>query len=126
MTRVVCSLEHPIIFVFDFDNEEVEIPDYDPDSVVSKNQCCLSVRAVSETDGDVNLSLNESLYSNEHKFMTEVFEGTIFVPNERLAIVNSINEKLLETEVSSKHVGVRVLVDNEDLPESIEVFTFSP
>lgn len=126
MTRVVCSLEHPIIFVFDFDNEDVEIPEYDESKVVSRNENCLSVRAISDVDGDVKIGLNESVPENMDVTMIEVFKGTIATPNRKLSVVNSQNEKLLETDVSTERTGVRVMVDDEKFPERIEVATCGP
>lgn len=122
MTQVVCSLEHPIIFIFDYDYKDVEIPEYDETQVVSRNEHCLSVRAISDVDGDVKIGLNENVSISN---MIEVFRGTINTPNNKLAVVNSQNEKLLETEVSGGKAGVRIAVDVEDFPEYIEVTTFT-
>ena len=46
MAHVVCSLEYPIIFIFDPDYKDIEIPEYDESQVVSKNEYCLSVRVI--------------------------------------------------------------------------------
>lgn len=120
MTRIICSLEHPIVFIFDYDCDEVEIPEYDESEVVSSNELCISVRAISDVDGDVQIGLNDSPLTID---MIEAFVGMIGTPNKKLSVVNSNNDKLLETQVVSDKTRVKVLVNHADFPERIEIYT---
>lgn len=123
MARVTRLLKHPIIFILDFDCEEVYIPEHDRTQIVSFNEFCLSVRAMSDVDGSVQIALNEG---SSGVSMIEVFAGTLNTPSRRIAIVSSSNEKLLETEVPENRTGVVVLVDEKNFPSRIEVSTFDP
>lgn len=53
MTTATYSPTHPIAFVFDFANKAMEVPVYDPDKPVSANDSCISIRTISDVDGDV-------------------------------------------------------------------------
>lgn len=121
MTQAVCSLEHPIIFIFDYDYDGIEIPEYNEAQVVSANEYCLSARVISDVDGDVKIGLNENISTTN---MIEVFKGKINTPNNKLAVITSQNEKLLEADGLGEKTGLQVFVDNESFPEHIEIITF--
>lgn len=121
MTKVRYIPDHPVVFVFDYENHEVEIPEYDPEKTVSSNDSCASIRTVADVDGDVTIGLDDPVGFNVR--MTEAFVGTIKAPNGKIAIVNSENEKLLETDLASQSTSVRISVDNLDHPTKVMVET---
>jgi len=116
----VC-LVHPILFVFDFSNRAFSVPEYDPGAPVSANETGLSVKAVSEVDGEVTVYLTDLIPPDVSARAHEVFVGSIPAPSKKVAVVTSENEKLLEAEVPSTAAQVRVLVDEPDSPTSIWV-----
>ena len=119
MIRTRASLSHPIVFVMDFDNDGVEVPDYNPGSVTSANASCVSVGAISDTDGEVEVSLADPRDDVSVESYIHVFEGVINTPAQRIAIVTSENEVLAQAAVTSKRTAVAVFVDDKLLPSNI-------
>jgi hypothetical protein len=112
---------HPILFVMDFSNDAVEIPEYKPESVTSSNESCVSVRTVADVDGEVTVFLSDGLPPGAQSDARPVFSGSIRTPSGRLALVTSENEKLVECDFGADKVGVRIFVDDEDYPTTIWV-----
>src|SRR5687767_3004225 len=107
---------HPILFVMDFANKDAEIPAYDPASLVSSNDSCVSVRTIADVDGEVTVLLIQSLPEEDAQSAVEVFTGKVLTPSGSIALVTSENEKLIERAVAGKEAVVRVLVDDEANP----------
>lgn len=112
---------HPIVFVMDFSNDAVEIPDYDPEAVASSNDTCVSVRTIADVDGEVTVWLGSDLSSDAEGIARLVFEGAIRVPSGSLAVVISENEKLLECTVGRETAELRIFVDDEEHPARVWV-----
>lgn len=118
MTTVNCSLSHPIIFIFDFDNKLMNVPEYDSESTVSFNDVCVSVKAISDVDGELEVTL---IYDDENKCpeLKQVFYGSIQTPNRKISVVTSLNEKLIELNVDSKLSSIKIYVDEFEFPSRI-------
>lgn len=114
------SAPHPIVFVFDFLNELMEVPEYDANSVTSANNSCVSVRTIADVDGDVTANLATDI-PNDVTNAVKVFHGAIDSPNKKIALVTSENEKLLELGVSSIKAEIRIFVDDVKNPSRIWV-----
>ncbi|WP_437784547.1 hypothetical protein [Sorangium sp. So ce1097] len=110
---------HPIIFFFDPSNENMEVPAYDPERVVSSNASCVSIRTISDVDGDVTATLDVSVPLGARVGGVEVFRGIIDTPGKIVALVTSENQVLIEMNVNCFRVPVRVLVDDEMHPARI-------
>ncbi len=121
MSTKVYSSEHPIVFVFDFQNERMEVPVYDPESVVAANESCISVRTIADVDGEVTVTLASSAPRDTMDVGLEVFHGTIDVPSRKVSIVTSQNQKLIEMDVKDTKASVRVLVNEKQNPSRIWV-----
>jgi hypothetical protein len=119
MNAVSVELEHPILFVFDYTNRSMQIPEYDNEITVSANSSALSVKAVSEVDGPVQVHLSAEIPRNVLERLSVVFRGTIDVPNNRVSVVTSDNKKLLELDIGRAEADVTVAVDNEMHPSDI-------
>lgn len=121
MTTVTYTPSHPIIFIFDFLNENMEVPEYDPLEVVAANNSCLSIRTIADVDGDVTVELLQA-FPNDHSNMgEEVFQGAIHAPNRKIAVVTSLNEKLLEADVSDTKVNIHIFVDEKENPSRVQI-----
>lgn len=104
MATTTYSPPHPIVFVFDFSNKNVAVPEYDSNAVTSANESCVSIRTIADVDGEVTVNLVEALPCNVADIGFEVFCGTINAPGRKVALVTSQNEKLLEeTGVAVRH-----------------------
>jgi hypothetical protein len=113
------ELEHPIIFVFDYENRDVRIPDYDEALTVSASASSLSVKAISQVDGAVRLHLQTGLPDDVLNRSNVVFRGALSVPNRRVSVVTSENKKLLELEIGEPNAEIVVAVDDTKYPSEI-------
>lgn len=114
---------HPIVFVMDFLNDDVEIPEYDPETVASSNDTCVSVRTIADVDGEATVVLADRLPPAEVGVAQQVFVGSIRTPNGKVALVTSENQTLVECDVGKDTVGLQIFVDDEAHPTTIWVVT---
>jgi hypothetical protein len=124
MTSVTCELEHPILFVFEFANSEVQIPQYDEENVVSANESAISIRTIQAIDGSVTIHLGQSFPAVVKRGIKPVFRGLVSTPGCRINVVTAQNEQLLDMEVSGAVTGVLVTVDNDQHPTEIWIQAF--
>jgi hypothetical protein len=113
---------YPIVFVMDFSNDAVKIPEYDPRHVAASNNTCVSVRTIADVDGEVTVFLADSPPSHADGLGCHVFTGDIQAPSGAVAVVTSENEKLLEHSVGKETVELQIFVDDEDHPSKVWVF----
>jgi hypothetical protein len=118
------SLTHPILFVMDFHNNEATIPGYSPESVVSANSSCISVKAIADVDGEVTALLADRMEGTALTGLRKVFEGKIMTPTRKVAIVTSDNESAIEIDVSGKITTVIVHVNDLEHPSRLLIETF--
>ena len=117
-------LPHPIVFVMDSSNESVEIPEYDPETIISSNNTCISVRTISDVDGEVTLGLAEKNLPTDAQASTmRVFASSLRTPSRRIALVTSENQTLIECSVGADEVTLQIFVDDESQPATIWVVT---
>lgn len=119
MKAITYRPSHPIVFIFDFANKEIEVPEYDPNSVVSANDSCISVRTIADVDGEVTIELIDNSADIKDLNPIEVFNGTINFPGHKINVVNSHYEKLLEAEIFKTRAKIQVLVDDKEYPSKI-------
>jgi hypothetical protein len=98
------------LFVFDFKNSDMQVPEYDESQVVSANESAISIRVISETDGAVTVHLERSLPDVVLRRTKEVFRGLVSTPGGRISVVTSQNEQLLELDVASPTTSLLVAV----------------
>jgi hypothetical protein len=119
MTTISYSPTHPILFIADYSNEHLEVPEYNRASVIAANQSCVSVRTISDVDSYITVSLTPAPTTDAAANGIEVFLGMIDSPSRRVAVVTSHNERLLAIDVGNRTASIRVLVNEEDHPSRI-------
>jgi hypothetical protein len=117
MPSVTYSSPYPIIFICDSSNQYEEIPEYDPSTVVSVTDTCISIRANSEIDSEVTVVLERNLTLGFRGI--EVYCGSIHTPSGRVSVIDSENNRLLESGETGAKTFIRIWVDNEEHPENI-------
>jgi hypothetical protein len=117
MQTVRRALPHPIVFVFDFANDKVAVPEYDDQQVTSSNEACISVRVIADVDGEAAITLVDQGF--EPPDTIKVFEGVVYAPTRRLSVVTSHNESLVETATNSDRPRVRIWVNDEEYPSEV-------
>jgi hypothetical protein len=110
-------LPHPIFFVFDHHNPDIEIPQHAEASVAS-TPSCVCVPALASVDGQVTISLSRHPAPPEPAFASQIFSGLIAAPSGHVSVVTSENQKLLELPVASARPWVRILVDDPRFPST--------
>ncbi len=117
MTLATYLPTHPILFVFDYENKEVAIPTYDPDSVASATPTCISVRTIADVDGSLTVSLTESMPPGA--FGVEVFKGRVATPSRSISVVTAQDEVLVRQLISQEEAAVTIVVDDTQHPSRI-------
>lgn len=112
---------HPIVFVMDFLNHDVEVPEYNPKTVVSNNDTCVSVRTIADADGEATVVLADHLPPDTAGAARRVFVGKIRTPSGMVALVTSENQKLVECKVKKDTVDLEIFVDDEVHPTTVWV-----
>jgi hypothetical protein len=126
MNERTLSLDHPILFVEDFSNPELVIPEYSKDSVVSSNASCISIRAIMYVDGEVVVRLLCGNPLTLPHGLSQVFEGVIATPGKNVAIVTSDNEKIIDVDVPGESTRIIVRVNDEEFPSDILIEAHEP
>jgi hypothetical protein len=121
MPSTTYSSPFPIVFICDSTNRNQQIPEYDPSRVASATSTCISVRTVSEVDGEVTAFLEEALSLEVQRDAIEVYSGRVDAPGGRIALVDSEDTKLLESGFVGTRPRVRVFVDDDMHPTTVWV-----
>lgn len=121
MSQATVALSHPILFVMDFGNDDMIVPTYDEESLTANNDSCVSVRTIADVDGDVTVRLNRVAGNSTASTGIQVFQGDVATPTGRIAVVTSLNEKILEMDVASATTRVVITVDDLRHPAQVNV-----
>jgi hypothetical protein len=125
MMNATFSPPHPIVFVFDFSNDAMTVPEFVHGRLTASNESCVSVMTIADVDGDVTVGLAPSA-SELPAGKREVYRGSLRTPGKKLAIVTSQNEKLVEIDVDSDCTGIVITVDDEQHPSEVWVAAEAP
>lgn len=119
MKKATFSLEHPILFVDDFSNQDIVIPEHSPERVVSATPSCLSINTIADVDGEISVTLiSEGEAQAPPEFFT-VFEGKLATPNRKVAVVTSEDKKTIEIDVKKRTTNIKVSVNDTTFPSDI-------
>jgi hypothetical protein len=121
MSEATISLSHPVLFITDFSNSGVTIPEYSAESTVSATPSCISIRVIADVDGDVTVKLIGEQRSSASSDLVKVFEGPIATPGRKLAVVTPHNERITEIDVVGNVTMTRVSVNEMDFPSEVLV-----
>ncbi len=111
MNEIHVALDHPVVFVGDFENKGLRVPALLPDMVASCTENCVAIRARSYVDGDVIICLSGGEHSAPSDYV-QVFTGRILAPSRRIAVISSENEILSELGLDSIYASLKVAVDD--------------
>ncbi|QTD49690.1 hypothetical protein [Sulfidibacter corallicola] len=116
---IALDLPHPIIFLYDADNGQMEIPEYVDGKTIASNRTCVSVGTQASVDGPVTLRLVKKAPKEIVESFIQIFEGVIDSPKKTLSIFTSEGASALEINVRTNHPNIIVWVDNIDVPGSV-------
>ena len=117
------SLSPPnaILFIFDMENENVSVPEYIDNVLTAANASCASVGTQADVDGEVLVQLQNQLSSTDTGICQQAFKGYIETPSNKIAVVTSECDKVLEKDVKGTKTEVCIWVDDLDFPSTVLV-----
>jgi hypothetical protein len=121
MNEITLSLDHPILFVEDFSNPALRVPEYSSGSIASATPSCISIRVVTYIDGEVLVRLVGNEPPPLTHSLVNVFNGTIHTPGKKVAVVTSENERVLEVNVSGEATQIKVSVNDTQFPTEVQI-----
>lgn len=119
--EITLSISNAIIFLYDLASEDIQIPEYIDDVLVSANEKCVSIGTQTDVDGDVTIRLSNQIDASDKKSCKQVFDGFVSTPGKKLAISTSEDEAILQTDVKEEKTQVFVWVDDSGFPSMVLV-----
>jgi hypothetical protein len=122
MTTVTVAPPYSIIFVCDPSNPAVEIPEYDPDRLISANDTCISIGTLASDDGTTEISLHEQPTPPDISGLSEAFKGPLSVPSGCVQVITAERECLMFQVMPKKEVDVSIWANDIREPNRIAIF----
>ncbi len=119
--EVVVSPDHPILFIEDMGNNDVTVPEHNPNYPVSSNENCISFDILSYVDGETYVKLVDHENFSEKITHEKVFFGDIRTPEKKLCIATAENKVVLKTHVGNTITSLRIWVDEKKNPSSVVI-----
>ncbi|TDF34395.1 hypothetical protein EYS14_24780 [Alteromonadaceae bacterium M269] len=117
--KATLPIPYAIVFVHDLNNHEIEVPEYEDNTLITSNGECLSIGTQADVDGDVTINLSANTESIEKKGLSKAFEGTIASASKRVAVSTSEGDIVLTMEVECEITVLSIWVDDVLYPSSI-------
>jgi hypothetical protein len=120
MIEIDASLTHPMVFIFDYENLDVDIPDVSGETLVTASDSCIAVQTVVEIDGDVSISV----FSASEVVEKEIYKvGTFYIvtPTGRLSVVSAKDKELAYVQISKKDTYFNLYANDFNSPTTVYV-----
>lgn len=118
--EAMLSVPNAIVFILDPETRDIKVPQYDSERTAASNAACVSIKTLADVDGDVTIRL-EKRDAAATDNLEMVFAGEVETPNQRLAVVTSSFERIVETAVPGGLAKVTVAVDDPASPALIVI-----
>jgi hypothetical protein len=116
--RVSIESDHPIIFLYDPDNSDMEVPAHTRGRLVDFNTTCVAVGTRYRAEGPTDVILCDEAQSANGVL---VFEGMIATPNNVIAVNTSERENWISMPTRSAESLLRVWANDRMIPSEIEI-----
>jgi len=114
---VSLRVPHSILFVWDLQNENASVPEYQDNTLISYNEGCVSVGTRLETDGETTISFVE----RPSAAATAVFRGSLQTPSGSLSISTSSDDGILSIGVDRPTTTISIFANDMLFPSRIDV-----
>lgn len=122
MSCVTFSPPNAIVFVLDPENSDAEVPSYVDGQLTAATASCVSVGTQADVDGETEVSLAwEADAGALAPDMHHTFTGIIETPANKLAVVTSQSDCVLEMDVQGDKVEVSISVDDLINPARVAI-----
>jgi hypothetical protein len=115
--RLNLAVPRGMLFLYDWDNLDAEIPEYNEDTTVSGTLTALSIALISDEDGRAEIVLGEAESQEELPFHFGVF--SLNCPNMSLSLCVMGDEEVERIAVTEKEIEVSVSGNADKFPSSI-------
>lgn len=119
MGQAVLNPPNAILFVLDPTNKNIVVPPYVDDELTAATNTCVSVGTQAEIDGETEVRLETGAITCAD--LQQVFLGVIATPGNRVAVVTSNFQCVLEAEVPGGTVEVSIWVDDLREPACVTI-----
>ncbi|WP_148059747.1 hypothetical protein [Pseudomonas protegens] len=119
MKSVVYEFPHPVLFIFDFTSDNLDIPEIDDSGACSSTATCIAVKVNCDTDGSVEVHLKKKLPRLISSTKIKIFDGAINTPNGNISVVTSELIKVTEISSEKKITSLKIFLDNITHPEKV-------
>jgi len=119
MNWIHLSLEHPILFLMDYGNDSIQVPEYSEASPIACTPSCVSVRVQPDIDGGVEVCLSYVSDLERPTEMELVFDSLVETPSRAIAVVNSNDVALVNLETAGQVTNAQIWVDSVTWPSRV-------
>jgi hypothetical protein len=119
MMETTLFVPHAIIFILDPNGKDIIIPEYDPISITSSNESCVSVGTRSDVDGEVTIQFGPSIPPPVKTICAQVFYGKVNTPTKQLAVITSNRDVIFCLGVKDLRTSISVGVNDLNNPSLV-------
>jgi hypothetical protein len=120
MKQFKILVDHGILFVNDPSDAEMSVPDYDPDSIISVNESCISIACRPSVDGDVKISLLDTIDQADLGYSSLVFDGYMRCAENEIALFTPEDE-IVSVSVNGHSARIRIWCETLRSPANISL-----
>lgn len=117
MKSVTLRVPNSIIFLWDLQNSNASVPEYQDNTLVSQNESCVSVGTRLETDGETTISFVDRPSTE----VSAVFRGSVLTPSGVLSISTSAEDGILAIEGNHPTTTLTIFADDRLFPSKIDI-----
>lgn len=114
---VTLRVPNSILFIWDLENPNASIPEYQDNTLVSHNDGCVSVGTRLETDGETTVSFVERPSSKSRA----VFCGRVSTPSGTLSVSTSAEDGILVARVGAPTALLTIFANDHLFPSEIGI-----
>lgn len=113
--------DHPIIFILDATNTEVEVPEIVGGQLIAQSSSCVSVGIQAYVDGETSVHITSALDKARHQKLERVFSGRINAPGQTLAVVSADFKTIVASKTRTNCAAFDIWVDDGVSPSIVMI-----
>jgi hypothetical protein len=114
------ELPHAIIFLYDADNDTVEVPEYEDGAAAQSNENAVSIPAIVYFDGSVHIEVGE-FSDDDLSGLQPVGVFSVRCPHRKIDVNSSEKERLATYRLHAELAVLSIFVDEPGYAATIKV-----
>ncbi|MEP6092038.1 MAG: hypothetical protein ABJ205_06755 [Erythrobacter sp.] len=106
-----------MLYLYDWENDQVEIPEYREDQTVSATSTALSIALISDEDGNPTVKLGR--FANQARFSSSFGTFTLKCPNKLLSLCTMGDNEVQRLLLSQDAIEVNISGNSRKFPSEI-------